>query len=160
MTSFSTAAQDAKARAEQSSTRIAFFIAGFSVASWAPLVPYVKQRMGLDEGTLGLLLLCLGVGSILSMPLAGALAARFGCRRLLVCSTLLICLCLPLLATISSLPLLIAILFLFGASMGGVDCTANVQAVIVERASGKTMMSGFHGLFSLGGIVGAAGVAG
>ncbi|RMS54289.1 hypothetical protein ALP66_05460, partial [Pseudomonas amygdali pv. photiniae] len=43
MTSFSTAAQDAKARAEQSSTRIAFFIAGFSVASWAPLVPYVKQ---------------------------------------------------------------------------------------------------------------------
>ncbi|KPY64417.1 Transporter [Pseudomonas amygdali pv. sesami] len=160
MTSFSTAAQDAKARAEQSSTRIAFFIAGFSVASWAPLVPYVKQRMGLDEGTLGLLLLCLGVGSILSMPLAGALAARFGCRRLLVCSTVLICLCLPLLATISSLPLLIATLFLFGASMGGVDCTANVQAVIVERASGKTMMSGFHGLFSLGGIVGAAGVAG
>ncbi|EGH43789.1 major facilitator transporter, partial [Pseudomonas syringae pv. pisi str. 1704B] len=106
MTSFSTAAQDAKARAEQSSTRIAFFIAGFSVASWAPLVPYVKQRMGLDEGTLGLLLLCLGVGSIISMPLAGALVARFGCRRLLVCSTLLICLCLPLLATISSLPLL------------------------------------------------------
>ncbi len=157
MTSFSTAAQDAKARAEQSSTRIAFFIAGFSVASWAPLVPYVKQRMGLDEGTLGLLLLCLGVGSIISMPLAGALAAR---RRLLVCSTLLICLCLPLLATISSLPLLIATLFLFGASMGGVDCTANVQAVIVERNSGKTMMSGFHGLFSLGGIVGAAGVAG
>lgn len=94
------------------------FIAGFSVASWAPLVPYVKQRMGLDEGTLGLLLLCLGVGSILSMPLAGALAARFGCRRLLVCSTVLICLCLPLLATISSLPLLIATLFLFGASMG------------------------------------------
>ncbi|RML46524.1 putative Transporter, partial [Pseudomonas syringae pv. maculicola] len=46
------------------------------------------------------------------------------------------------------------------ASMGGVDCTANVQAVIVERNSGKTMMSGFHGLFSLGGIVGAAGVAG
>lgn len=160
MTSFSTVAQDAKARAEQSSTRIAFFIAGFSVASWAPLVPYAKQRMGLDEGTLGLLLLCLGVGSIIAMPLAGALAARFGCRRLLVISTLLICLCLPLLATVSSLPLLIAVLFLFGASMGGVDCTANVQAVIVERASGKTMMSGFHGLFSLGGIVGAAGVSG
>ncbi|NAT40549.1 MFS transporter, partial [Pseudomonas syringae pv. actinidifoliorum] len=79
MTSFSTAAQDAKAGAEQSSTRIAFFIAGFSVASWAPLVPYVKQRMGLDEGTLGLLLLCLGVGSILSMPWQAPLAARFGC---------------------------------------------------------------------------------
>ena len=51
-------------------------------------------------------------------------------------------------------------LFLFGAGLGTVDSTVNLQAVIVERASGKTMMSGFHGLFSLGGIVGAAGVSG
>jgi MFS family permease len=160
MTSFSTAAQDTQALQEQKSTRIAFFIAGFSMASWAPMVPYAKQRVGLDDGTLGMLLLCLGVGSILAMPMAGALAARYGCRRLLMVSTLVICLCLPLLATLSSLPLLVATLFVFGAGMGGVDCTANIQAVIVERASGKTMMSGFHGLFSLGGIVGAAGVSG
>lgn len=160
MTSFSTAAQDTKALQEQNSTRIAFFIAGFAIASWAPLVPYAKARVDLDEGTLGMLLLCLGVGSIIAMPMAGALAARYGCRRLLVASTVLICLCLPLLATVSSLPLLVATLFVFGASMGGVDCTANIQAVIVERASGRTMMSGFHGLFSLGGIVGAAGVSG
>ncbi|MCF5777786.1 MFS transporter, partial [Pseudomonas poae] len=69
-------------------------------------------------------------------------------------------LALPLLATVSSIPLLMAGLFLFGAGLGTVDSTVNLQAVIVERASGKTMMSGFHGLFSLGGIVGAAGVAG
>ncbi|MEG5265829.1 MFS transporter [Pseudomonas sp. JDS28PS106] len=160
MTSFSTAAQETQALQEQRSTRIAFFIAGFSMASWAPMVPYAKARVGLDDGTLGMLLLCLGVGSILAMPMAGALAARYGCRRLLVASTLVICLCLPLLATVSSLPLLVATLFVFGAGMGGIDCTANVQAVIVERASGKTMMSGFHGLFSLGGIIGAAGVSG
>jgi fucose permease len=55
---------------------------------------------------------------------------------------------------------LIAALFMFGAGLGTVDSTVNLQAVIVERASGKTMMSGFHGLFSLGGIVGAAGVSG
>ncbi|RRV07365.1 MFS transporter [Pseudomonas sp. v388] len=160
MTSFNTTAQDTRAVQEQNSTRIAFFIAGFSIASWAPMVPYAKARVGLDDGTLGMLLLCLGVGSIISMPMAGALAAKYGCRRLLVASTVLICLCLPLLATVSSLPLLVATLFIFGAGMGGVDCTANVQAVIVEKASGKTMMSGFHGLFSLGGIVGAAGVSG
>lgn len=160
MTSFSTAAQETQALQEQRSTRIAFFIAGFSMASWAPMVPYAKARVGLDDGTLGMLLLCLGVGSILAMPMAGALAARYGCRRLLVASTLVICLCLPLLATVSSLPLLVATLFVFGGGMGGIDCTANVQAVIVERASGKTMMSGFHGLFSLGGIIGAAGVSG
>jgi MFS family permease len=142
------------------STRIAFFIAGFGIAAWAPLVPYAKARAGLDEGTLGLLLLCLGVGSILAMPLAGILASRFGCRRVTAGGTLLICAALPLLATVSTIPALIAVLFMFGAGLGTVDSTVNLQAVIVERASGKNMMSGFHGLFSLGGIVGAAGVSG
>ncbi|PHH43456.1 MULTISPECIES: MFS transporter [Pseudomonas] len=146
-------------RLQQVSTRIAFFIAGLGIAAWAPLVPYAKARAGLDEGTLGLLLLCLGVGSILAMPLAGILATRFGCRKVATGGTLLICAALPLLATVSSIPALIATLFMFGAGLGTVDSTVNLQAVIVERASGKNMMSGFHGLFSLGGIVGAAGVS-
>ncbi|MCQ3000969.1 MFS transporter [Pseudomonas syringae] len=160
MTSISTPAPVVPGRKEQFSTRVAFFIAGFAIAAWAPLVPYAKARVGLDEGTLGLLLLCLGVGSIVAMPLAGALAARIGCRRVLLISSAIICLCLPLLATVSHLPSLIAVLFIFGAAMGALDCAVNIQAIIVERASGKTMMSGFHGLFSLGGIAGAAGVAG
>ncbi|PYB80431.1 MFS transporter [Pseudomonas koreensis] len=146
-------------RLQQMSTRVAFFIAGLGIAAWAPLVPYAKARAGLDEGTLGLLLLCLGVGSILAMPLAGILATRFGCRRVATGGTLLICAALPLLAAVSSIPALIATLFMFGAGLGTVDSTVNLQAVIVERASGKHMMSGFHGLFSLGGIVGAAGVS-
>ena len=146
-------------RLEQVSTRIAFFIAGFGLAAWAPLVPYAKARAGLDEATLGLLLLCLGAGSILAMPIAGLLATRFGCRKVTIGGTLLICLALPLLATASSIPLLIATLFIFGAGLGGVDSTVNLQAVIVERASGRNMMSGFHGLFSVGGIAGAAGVS-
>jgi len=160
MTALNTAATFVPGRLEQMSTRIAFFIAGIGIAAWAPLVPYAKARAGLDEGTLGLLLLCLGVGSILAMPMAGILASRFGCRKVLTGGTLLICLALPLLATVSSVPVLIAVLFLFGAGLGTVDSTVNLQAVIVERASGKTMMSGFHGLFSLGGIAGAAGVSG
>lgn len=159
MTAINTRTPLIPGRLEQMSTRIAFFIAGFGIAAWAPLVPYAKARAGLDDGTLGMLLLCLGVGSILAMPMAGMLASRFGCRRVLSGGTLLICLALPLLATVSSIPLLIAALFLFGAGLGTVDSTVNLQAVIVERASGKTMMSGFHGLFSLGGIVGAAGVS-
>ncbi|MCK3852306.1 MFS transporter [Pseudomonas sp. W2Jun17] len=160
MTAIPTPAPVIPGRLEQMSTRIAFFIAGFGIAAWAPLVPYAKARADLNEGTLGLLLLCLGVGSIIAMPAAGALASRYGCRLVLTAGTLMICLALPMLATVSSIPLLIAGLFLFGAGLGTVDSTVNLQAVIVERASGKTMMSGFHGLFSLGGIVGAAGVAG
>ncbi|WP_338474507.1 MFS transporter [Pseudomonas sp. MS646] len=146
-------------RLEQMSTRLAYLIAGVGIAAWAPLVPYAKARANLDEGTLGLLLLCLGVGSILAMPISGALAARFGCRRVLSGGTILVCLALPLLATMTTLPWLVAALFVFGAGLGTVDSTVNLQAVIVERASGKTMMSGFHGMFSLGGIIGAAGVS-
>ena len=100
MTAITSPAQVVPGRLEQMSTRIAFFIAGFGIAAWAPLVPYAKARAGLDEGTLGLLLLSLGVGSILAMPLAGVLATRFGCRRVLSGGTLLICLALPLLATV------------------------------------------------------------
>ena len=159
MTAIPTPAPVIPGRLDQMSTRIAFFIAGFGIAAWAPLVPYAKARAQLNEGTLGLLLLCLGVGSIIAMPVAGALASRFGCRRVLSAGTILLCVALPMLATVSSIPLLMAGLFLFGAGLGTVDSTVNLQAVIVERASGKTMMSGFHGLFSLGGIVGAAGVS-
>ena len=146
-------------RAEQISTRVAFFIAGFGVAAWAPLVPFAKTRASLDEGTLGLLLLCLGVGSIIAMPASGALVARYGCRRPLIVSTLVMCLTLPMLAVISDLTLLGGALLLFGAGLGTLDCVVNIQAVIVERASGRPMMSGFHGLFSVGGIAGAGGVS-
>ena len=159
MTAINTQTPVVPGRLEQMSTRIAFFIAGFGIAAWAPLVPYAKARAGLDDATLGLLLLCLGAGSILAMPISGMLATRYGCRRVFSAGTLLLCLALPLLATVSSVPLLIATLFLFGAGLGAVDSTVNLQAVIVERASGRTMMSGFHGLFSVGGIAGAAGVS-
>ena len=147
-------------KGEQFSTRVAFFITGFAMSSWAPLVPLAKQRVGLDDGTLGLVLLCLGGGSIMAMPLAGYLTARLGCRRVISVAGLLVCLVLPLLASVSSLPALVAAVLVFGAAMGLLDCAINIQAIIVEKASDRAMMSGFHGLFSLGGIIGAAGVTG
>lgn len=146
-------------RAAQWSTRLAFFVAGFGMAAWAPLVPFVKARCGLGESLLGVLLLCLGTGSILAMPVAGALARRFGCRAVVIATVGLICLALPVLATASSLALLVPALFVFGAGLGSVDCVVNIQAVVVERAAGRPLMSGFHGWFSVGGIAAAAGVS-
>ncbi len=150
--------QPTPGRAEQISTRIVFFIAGIGMAAWAPLVPFAKARAQIDDGMLGLLLLCLGAGSIVAMPLAGALSAKLGCRVVITASSILLAVALPFLATLSNLPGLMISLLAFGAGVGSLDVSMNVQAVIVERASGKTMMSGFHGMFSLGGIVGAAGV--
>lgn len=150
----------AASRAAAHATRVAFFISGFAMAAWAPLVPFTKTRLSIHEATLGLLLLCMGAGSIVSMPLAGALSARWGCRRVLVASALLVCASLPLLALAPTAPWLGVALFLFGAGIGGLGCAGNIQAVLVERASGRPMMSGFHGLFSLGGVAGAGGVIG
>ena len=131
---------------------------GFSTTAWAPLIPFVKARLGLSENTLGLLLLCVGIGSMIAMPLAGALAARVGCRPVLVVAAALICLALPGLTVVSSVPVLGMVLAVFGASAGSFDCAMNIQAILVERASRRAMMSGFHGLFSLGSLAGAGGV--
>jgi predicted MFS family arabinose efflux permease len=128
------------------------------MASWAPLVPLAKARVGLDDGTLGLLLLGLGGGSILAMPFAGYLTAHRGCRWVIVTSALLLCLLLPVLAMAPGRVSLAIALALFGASMGLLDCAMNIQAVLVEKATDEAVMSGFHGMYSLGGIAGAAGM--
>ena len=145
--------------AEQRATRIVFFITGFGNSAWAALVPFAKARAEISDGALGLLLLCLGIGSIVTMPISGALAARFGCRPVMIAAAVVFAATLPVLATASALPLLVVTLMLFGAGIGAADVAMNIQAIIVERASGRSMMSGFHGLFSLGGIAGAGGMA-
>ncbi|HFQ2071513.1 TPA: MFS transporter [Providencia stuartii] len=143
------------AKKEQVATRIIFFIAGFATASWAAIVPFVKANTGANDATLGLLLLCFGVGALIAMPLTGAIAAKFGCRKLMVASTIAFCLLLPLLPAISHIGILIVGLLLFGVGIGLTDCAMNIQAVIVDKASEKPIISGFHGYYSVGGIVGA-----
>src|SRR5579859_4868263 len=93
-------------RRQQASTRAAFFIAGFALSAWAPLIPFAKDRAGLDEATLGLLLLCFGAGSLAAMPLAGALTSGVGCRPVVGTATILICIALPVLAHTDSVPIL------------------------------------------------------
>ncbi|MCB8878736.1 MFS transporter [Acidisoma cellulosilytica] len=146
--------------AQRRATRIMFFTLGFGTASWAPLVPYAKARLGLDNHSLGLMLLCLGFGSLLAMPVAGALANRFGCRAVLVCLSIVLACALPVLSVASSLPLMVTALFAFGAALGAYGVTVNIQAIAVERASGRPVMSGFHAHYSIGGILGAAGMVG
>ncbi len=143
-------------RLEQHATRAAFFMPGFAIAAWAPLVPFAKARAGLDEAMLGIVLLCLGAGSLVAMPLAGALAARQGCRRVMVAAMLAASLALPALAVAPGAVGLGLALFVFGAAIGAMDCTMNLQAVVVERESGRALMSGFHAFYSIGGFAGAA----
>ncbi|MFV8903859.1 MFS transporter [Serratia fonticola] len=144
---------------EQNATRLTFFIAGLAMATWAPLVPFAKTRINIDDGSLGLLLLCIGVGSIMAMPLTGLLTGKFGCRRVILLAGIALCIDLPLLVLMDSTLGMALALLLFGAAIGMIDVAMNIQAVVVERASNRAMMSGFHGFFSIGGIAGAGGVS-
>lgn len=140
---------------QQYATQAIFFVGGFGAASWAPLVPILKGRLAIGEDTLGMLLLCIGIGSLLTMPLSGAAAARLGCRKVLTGASIIYSLMLMVLCQVDSLYLAIPALLLFGAIMGGIDVVVNIQAVIVEKAAGKRLMSRMHALWSVGGFVGA-----
>nr|WP_268244956.1 MFS transporter [Rhodanobacter panaciterrae] len=137
-------------------TRLIFLVSGIGMASWAPMVPYAKARLGLDDAGLGLVLLAFGGGSMLSMPLVGLLTHRYGNRNVISVAGLLLCVAIPLLAIVPNVLTLTVTLLYFGAMLGAVDVAMNAHAVEVERRDGRALMSEFHGLFSIGGLAGAA----
>jgi predicted MFS family arabinose efflux permease len=137
-------------------TRLSFLVAGFGVACWAPLVPFAKTRLAVDNGLLGLLLLSLGIGSVVAMLLTGALSARYGSKPIIIAGGLGLAVFLPLLALASSPIMLTLSLLLFGTALGSMDVAMNIHAVEVECAAGRPLMSGFHALFSIGGFAGSA----
>lgn len=141
-------------------TRASFFTGGIGLSAWAPLVPYARDRLRASDAQLGLVMLALGIGSLVAMPLAGVIAARIGCRRLIVTLGLISAACLPGLATAPGYTTLVPLLFVYGAALGSMDVAINLHAVMVERGSGRNLMSGFHGWFSVGCIAGAGGIAG
>jgi MFS family permease len=136
-------------------TRLAFLVSGFGLACWGPLVPLAKVRLGVDDGALGLLLLCLGLGSVGAMQLAGPLTSKFGAKPAIVLGGIGQALLLPCLAFAPTVATMAASLLLFGAFLGVIEVGMNVHAIEVEKLAAKPLMSGFHGLFSVGGFVGS-----
>jgi len=139
-------------------TRLAFLVAGFIMACWAPLIPFAKAQVGASEGVLGLLLLCLGLGSIVAMPVTGYISARTGARPMILLGGYGLIVLLPMLVLATSVPVLGIALALFGAALGTIDVAMNVHAAEVEARIDRPMMSGFHAMWSVGGILGAGGV--
>ncbi|WP_223115193.1 MFS transporter [Pseudomonas syringae] len=136
-------------------SRYAFFLAGCGMGAWAPLVPFAKERAQIGEAELGLLLLGLGTGAMCMMPFVARLASRVGCRSTVYLASAFTAIGLVGLATATSYWVLLAFLLLFGAAIATADVNMNLQGSLVERHHGKQMMSGFHGLFSVGNIFSA-----
>ena len=140
---------------EVHAARAFFFIGGFGTATWAPLVPLLRERLMVGDDVLGMLLLCIGVGSLLTMPLSGALAMRLGCRRVVMTAAILFAAILLLVSCVDALSLAVPIVLIFGAVMGCIDVVVNIVAVLVEKGIGRRIMSGMHAFWSLGGFAGA-----
>lgn len=139
-------------------TQLIFLVCGLGMASWAPMVPLAKDRLALNDANLGLLLLLVGAGAMLMMPISGILVSRFGSRIVMACSALVLALALPLLLVLSSTPAMAVTLFLFGSGVGTIDVAMNAHGVQVQNLYGKPIMSSLHGLFSLGGLFGSLGL--
>ncbi len=133
-----------------------FFANGVVIGTWVVRIPAVQQRLGLGEGLLGVALLGAAVGALGAMPLVGALASRFGSRRVVGWTALLLVLSLILPALAPNLFLLVPSLMLLGAANGGLDVSMNAQAVAVEKGYRRPIMSSFHAAWSFGGLAGAA----
>jgi MFS family permease len=137
-----------------------FAVNGVVFASWVAHIPAVKTRHHLSDGELGLVLLSMAVGSVLALVAAGWLIARWGSRVVTSWAALGFCVLLPLPVIVPNVALLAVSLAVFGACNGTVDVSMNAQAVAVERRYQRPIMSSFHGLWSLGGVGGAAAASG
>jgi len=132
-----------------------FFANGLGFASWSPHIPGMQERLGLGEAALGFALLGVAVGSLVAMPLAGALTARAGSRPVTRVAYVGSCLVLPLPALAPSPVLFALALAVVGALMGALDVAMNAQGVAVERRVGHPILSSFHGTLSVGAGLGA-----
>lgn len=136
-------------------TSLIFLVSGLGYSSWAPMVPYAKEKLELGEGALGMILLVFGIGGLVSMPITGWAVHRFGSAKITVFSALSMIFLLPLLAMAPTWEILSLLLLAFGVADGALNVSMNAQSVTVENHFGKPILSSFHCLFSLGGLFGA-----
>lgn len=146
---------DRELRLARAAVFAAFTLNGFLLAMWVVHIPAITDRAGVSSSLLGMFVLLLAGAALVGMRLAGPAADRFGSRTLvaLAATTISVTVIGPALAT-NPVTLAIA-LACFGFGNGALDVSMNTQAVHVERAYHRPIMSAFHAMFSCGGFVGA-----
>jgi predicted MFS family arabinose efflux permease len=138
---------------------VAFLLNGFAYASWLARLPALRERLDLSSSGVGLLLVCLSLGTVIALPTAGLVVARFGTRNTVRGGAALVVVGLGLLslAAAAGLPSLAALgMFVYGGGTSSWDVAMNVEGAAVERRAGRAVMPRFHAAFSLGTILGAA----
>lgn len=114
---------------EQMAARMAFFISGFAVATWAPMIPAVKDKLQIGADILGMLLLSIGISAFIFMPLAGMLSRSYGCKKVLRTAIAVMAADLIILSLLGNIWGFLVFLAVFGAAMGCIDVNMNLNAV-------------------------------
>ena len=146
-------------RRPRGATAVVFAVHGCAAGSFAGRIPWIAGHVGVGVGRLGIALLMPGLGSLAAMPLSGRLAHRYAFAPLVTATIGAFCACLALVALPTSLLLLCAVLFVLGATAGVADMAMNAHGALVEKHVGRSVMSSFHGFWSVGVLVGSAGSA-
>jgi predicted MFS family arabinose efflux permease len=138
-------------------TYLAFIGAGIAFASFAGRIPQLRDGLHLSTAELGLVLLALACGSLVALPLAGAIIHRLNSRRTVAIMSVVLAVGLAAVAVgylSGVVPVMIG-LFLVGFANGAWDVAMNVQGATVERLQGRSIMPRFHAGFSVGTVAGA-----
>jgi MFS family permease len=141
-------------------TSVIFAAHGAVTGTFAARVPWIADHVGAEVGALGLALLMPGLGALLAMPLSGRLVHRFDLRSLVRVLILLWPAALIPTSLPTDVPVLCVTLAVYGATAGLADVAMNAHAVLIEERLQRSVMSGFHGWWSVGGLVGSAIAAG
>lgn len=135
---------------------IFFFISGFGYASWASRIPSVQQQLHLNEAQLGAILFAMPIGLMLTMPFTSYLLRRINSRKIVLIGALSFNIVLSLPGFATHVWQLAAILFCFGMSRNLFNLSLNAQAVGVQKLYSQSIMTTFHGMWSMAGFAGAA----
>ena len=137
-------------------TRLQFMALGVLGGTWGTHIPSVKARYALSEATLSIVLLAAAVGTVLSLFIAGRIVGWLGARKASAFAALLMSLSLGVVLEFPSVAALLPAMLIFGASASLFDVSINTEGSELESLSGRAIMSNLHGMFSVGGMAGAA----
>ncbi|MEU9997253.1 MFS transporter [Streptomyces sp. NPDC050848] len=139
----------------RSALTLFFALDGFLFAGWVVRIPAIKQQTGASASDLGLALLGVSAGAVVTMTLTGRLCRRHGSHAVTVATAVLLSLSIALPALTRSPLALGLVLLVFGAAYGGINVAMNSAAVDLVAALRRPVMPSFHAAFSLGGMLGA-----
>jgi MFS family permease len=131
-----------------------FFLTGICFASWASRIPDIKIHLGLSDGAFGAFLFFLPIGSFLGIPISGSLTAKYGSKTMVSIASVLYPLTLINISFANTTTYLAIALFLFGMIGNMFNVSVNTQATSLSKLFEKSIISRFHGFWSLAGFTG------